>query len=107
MIIDYITEENWQIALATQNSTTVEELIDRATALDAIRNTQHENRSCLSYGSRSSPKFQSSPTYAHSEKLHKSFQRQIILEISLVGDVETKAMLCLCAIYTFLKDVRQ
>ncbi|GFQ89647.1 uncharacterized protein TNCT_508051 [Trichonephila clavata] len=36
MIIGDITEEKWQIALATQNSITVEELIDRATTLDAI-----------------------------------------------------------------------
>ncbi|GFR05115.1 uncharacterized protein TNCT_37241 [Trichonephila clavata] len=39
MIIGDITEEKWQIASATQNSITVEELIDRATALDAIRST--------------------------------------------------------------------
>ncbi|GBN27858.1 hypothetical protein AVEN_224225-1 [Araneus ventricosus] len=43
MIIGDITEEERQIALATQISTTLEELIDRTTALDAIRNAQHEN----------------------------------------------------------------
>ncbi|GFX64060.1 retrovirus-related Pol polyprotein from transposon opus [Trichonephila clavipes] len=36
MIIGDIKEEKWQIALAIQNSNTVEELIHRATALDAI-----------------------------------------------------------------------
>ncbi|GFT31806.1 uncharacterized protein NPIL_461241 [Nephila pilipes] len=37
MIIGDITDEKWQIALATLNSYTVEELIDRATTFDAIR----------------------------------------------------------------------
>ncbi|GBM52321.1 hypothetical protein AVEN_126399-1 [Araneus ventricosus] len=32
---------------------------------------QHENRSRPSFGSRPSPKFQSRPTYSHSEELHK------------------------------------
>ncbi|GBN85663.1 hypothetical protein AVEN_171882-1 [Araneus ventricosus] len=71
MIIGDITEEKWQIALATQNSTTGEELIDRATALDTIRNTQHENKSLYSYCSRSSPKLQSRLIYSHSEDLRK------------------------------------
>ncbi|GFU10523.1 putative gypsy-29-i dr, partial [Nephila pilipes] len=44
MIIGDITEEKWQIALATQNSNTVEELIDRATALDAIRSAKQEHK---------------------------------------------------------------
>ncbi|KAF8797133.1 hypothetical protein HNY73_001436 [Argiope bruennichi] len=43
MIVDN-TEEKWQIALATQNYITVEELIDRATALDAIRSTKQEKK---------------------------------------------------------------
>ncbi|GFS87199.1 uncharacterized protein NPIL_301411 [Nephila pilipes] len=43
MIIGDITDEKWQIALATQNSNTVEELIDRATALDAIRSAKQEH----------------------------------------------------------------
>ncbi|GFX59239.1 uncharacterized protein TNCV_4304711 [Trichonephila clavipes] len=38
MIIGDVTEEKWQIALATQISDTAEELVDRATSLDAIRN---------------------------------------------------------------------
>ncbi|GFT73892.1 uncharacterized protein NPIL_236301 [Nephila pilipes] len=44
MIIGDITKEKWQIALATQNSNTVEELIDRATALDAIRSAKQEHK---------------------------------------------------------------
>ncbi|GFU37067.1 CCHC-type domain-containing protein [Nephila pilipes] len=44
MIIGDITEEKWQIALATQNSITVEESIDRATALGAIRSVKQENK---------------------------------------------------------------
>ncbi|GFS72450.1 uncharacterized protein NPIL_649651 [Nephila pilipes] len=44
MIIGDITEEKWQIALATQNSITVEELIDRAIALDAIRSAIEEKK---------------------------------------------------------------
>ncbi|GFY31268.1 uncharacterized protein TNCV_752301 [Trichonephila clavipes] len=40
MIIGDVTEEKWQIALAIQNSDTVEELIDRATSLDAIRSVK-------------------------------------------------------------------
>ncbi|GFT16355.1 uncharacterized protein NPIL_84131, partial [Nephila pilipes] len=44
MIIGDITDEKWQIALATQNSNTVEELIDRATALDAIRSAKQEHK---------------------------------------------------------------
>ncbi|GBN07285.1 hypothetical protein AVEN_58118-1 [Araneus ventricosus] len=61
----------WEIALATQNSTIVEELIDREATLDAIRNTQHEKKSHYSYGSRSSPKLQSKHTYKHTQELHK------------------------------------
>ncbi|GFW93800.1 uncharacterized protein TNCV_4220811 [Trichonephila clavipes] len=38
IFIGEIKEEKWQIALAIQNSNTVERLIDRATALDTIRN---------------------------------------------------------------------
>ncbi|GFT37453.1 uncharacterized protein NPIL_251931 [Nephila pilipes] len=44
VIIGDITDEKWQIALATQNSNTVEELIDRATALDAIRSAKQEHK---------------------------------------------------------------
>ncbi|GFX71896.1 transposable element Tcb1 transposase [Trichonephila clavipes] len=44
MTIGDITEEKWQIALATQNSNTVEELIDRATALDAICSAKQEHK---------------------------------------------------------------
>ncbi|GFS54275.1 putative gypsy-29-i dr [Nephila pilipes] len=44
MIIGDITEEKWQIALATQNTNTVEELIDRATALDAICTAKQEHK---------------------------------------------------------------
>ncbi|GBL88570.1 hypothetical protein AVEN_195585-1 [Araneus ventricosus] len=58
MIIGDITEEKRQIALVTQNYSTVEELIDRATAIDAIRNMQHEKKSLYSYVSRSLPTFQ-------------------------------------------------
>ncbi|GFX28116.1 hypothetical protein TNCV_424431 [Trichonephila clavipes] len=44
MIIGDVTEEKWQIALAIQNSGTVEELGDRATSLDAILNVKQENK---------------------------------------------------------------
>ncbi|GFS53856.1 uncharacterized protein NPIL_442191 [Nephila pilipes] len=44
MIIGDITDEKWHIALATQNSNTVEELIDRATALDAIRSAKQNHK---------------------------------------------------------------
>ncbi|GBN80189.1 hypothetical protein AVEN_264128-1 [Araneus ventricosus] len=71
MIIGDITEKKWQIALTIQNSTIVEELVDRAAALDTIRNMQHEDKSHYSYGSRSSPKLQPRPTYSHSEELCK------------------------------------
>ncbi|GFY34952.1 uncharacterized protein TNCV_155251 [Trichonephila clavipes] len=43
-VIGDVTEEKWQIALATQNSDTIEELIDRATSLDAIRSVKQENK---------------------------------------------------------------
>ncbi|GBL99232.1 hypothetical protein AVEN_140692-1 [Araneus ventricosus] len=96
MIIGKIAEEKWQIALATQNSTTVEELIDIATALDAFRNMQHEDRSRPSYGS---PKFHSH-NYSHSKELQKYNPATYdIRDAILVGDVGTTAMLRLCAIY--------
>ncbi|GFS93119.1 hypothetical protein TNCV_363461 [Trichonephila clavipes] len=42
MIIGDITEEKWQIVLATQNYNTVEELIHRTTALDAFHSAKQE-----------------------------------------------------------------
>ncbi|XP_023243381.1 uncharacterized protein LOC111641443 [Centruroides sculpturatus] len=71
MIIGDITEEKWQIALATQNSNTVEELIDRAMALDAIRNMQHEYKSRQPYGSRPSPKITPISSNPYNEQLRK------------------------------------
>ncbi|GFQ69158.1 uncharacterized protein TNCT_37691, partial [Trichonephila clavata] len=65
MIIGDITEEKWQIALATQNSTTVEELIDRATALDAIRSTIQDKKPYQS------PKSQMRSFYSRDEQRHK------------------------------------
>ncbi|GFW07993.1 uncharacterized protein TNCV_2977621 [Trichonephila clavipes] len=44
MIIGNVTEEKWQTALTTQNSDTVEKLIDRATSLNAIRTVKQENK---------------------------------------------------------------
>ncbi|GFV76702.1 uncharacterized protein TNCV_4729221 [Trichonephila clavipes] len=61
MIVDDITEEKWQIALATKNSNTVEELIDRPTALDAIRSAKQEHKK------RHSPKPQNRSSYIHDE----------------------------------------
>ncbi|GFT68867.1 uncharacterized protein NPIL_617761 [Nephila pilipes] len=52
MIIGDITEEKWQIALTTQNAITVEELIDRAIALDAIRSAIQEKKSYQSLKSQ-------------------------------------------------------
>ncbi|GBM29616.1 hypothetical protein AVEN_130093-1 [Araneus ventricosus] len=104
MIIGGITEEKWQIASATQNSTTVEALIDR-TSLDAIRNMQHENRSRLSYGSHSSPKLFPS-LILKVKSFTNTIQRRMIFEISFV-DVETKVTLHLCAIYPLHEEVRQ
>ncbi|GBO09615.1 hypothetical protein AVEN_146280-1 [Araneus ventricosus] len=96
MIIGDITEEKRQIALVTQNYATVKELIDRATAIDAIRNMQHEKKSLYSYGSRSSPTFQSRRILV---LIMKSFtntiQRLMIFEISLVGVVEIRT----CFVY--------
>ncbi|GFU29380.1 uncharacterized protein TNCV_1239831 [Trichonephila clavipes] len=43
-IIGDVTEEKWQFALATQNSSTVEELIDRAMTHDAVRSVKQENK---------------------------------------------------------------
>ncbi|GFX69137.1 hypothetical protein TNCV_3563131 [Trichonephila clavipes] len=43
-IIRDISEEKWQLALAVQKSNTVEVLIDRETALDAIRSVKLDNR---------------------------------------------------------------
>ncbi|GFQ94655.1 reverse transcriptase domain-containing protein [Trichonephila clavata] len=65
MIIGDITEEKWQIALATQNSITVEDLIDRATALDAIRSTIQDK---MPY---QSPKSQMRSFYIRDEQRHK------------------------------------
>ncbi|GFR13681.1 uncharacterized protein TNCT_22571 [Trichonephila clavata] len=62
MIIGDITEEKWQIALATQNSNTVEELIDRATVLDAIRRAKQEHKK------HHSPKHQIRSSYTHDEQ---------------------------------------
>ncbi|KAF8763425.1 Retrovirus-related Pol polyprotein like [Argiope bruennichi] len=64
MIIGDITEEKWQIALATQNTNTVEELIDRATALDAIRSAKQEHK-------KHSPKSQIRSSYTHDEQRRK------------------------------------
>ncbi|GFS78005.1 uncharacterized protein NPIL_18131, partial [Nephila pilipes] len=64
MIIGDITEEKWQIALATQNSNTVEELIDRATALDAIRSAKQEHK-------KHSTKSQIRSSYTFDEQRHK------------------------------------
>ncbi|GFX66343.1 CCHC-type domain-containing protein [Trichonephila clavipes] len=63
MIIGDITEEKWQIALATQNSNTVEELIDRATTLDAIRSAKQKHN-------KYSPKPQIR-SYTHDEQRRK------------------------------------
>ncbi|GFX53016.1 putative gypsy-29-i dr [Trichonephila clavipes] len=63
-IIGDVTEEKWQIALATQNSDTVEELIDRATSLDAIRSVKQENKK-----QSSRPQLRSFST--HDVHLHK------------------------------------
>ncbi|GFQ90393.1 uncharacterized protein TNCT_466241 [Trichonephila clavata] len=65
MIIGDITEEKWQIALATQNSITVEELIDRATALDKIRSTIQDKKPYQS------PKSQMRSFYSRDEQRHK------------------------------------
>ncbi|GFU12047.1 uncharacterized protein NPIL_180321 [Nephila pilipes] len=64
MIIGDITDEKWQIALATQNSNTVEELIDRATALDAIRSAKQEHK-------KHSTKSQIRPSYTYDEQRRK------------------------------------
>ncbi|GFR10140.1 uncharacterized protein TNCT_66151 [Trichonephila clavata] len=65
MIIGDITVEMWQIALATQNSITVEELIDRATALDAIQSTIQDKKPYQS------PKSQMRYFYSRDEQRHK------------------------------------
>ncbi|GFT79774.1 uncharacterized protein NPIL_673082 [Nephila pilipes] len=64
MIIGDITEEKWQIELATQNSNTVEELIDRATALDAIRSAKQERK-------KHSTKTQIRSSYIYDEQRRK------------------------------------
>ncbi|GFU15457.1 uncharacterized protein NPIL_556161 [Nephila pilipes] len=64
MIIGNITEEKWQIALATQNLNTVEELIDRATALDAIRRAKQEHK-------KHSTKSQIRSSYTYDEQRRK------------------------------------
>ncbi|GFS34536.1 uncharacterized protein NPIL_466681, partial [Nephila pilipes] len=64
MIICDITDEKWQIALATQNSNTVEELIDRATALDAIRSAKQEHK-------KHSTKSQIRSSYTYDEQRRK------------------------------------
>ncbi|GFU37504.1 putative gypsy-29-i dr [Nephila pilipes] len=64
MIIGDITDEKWQIALATQNSNTVEELIDRATALDAIRSAKQEHK-------KHSTKSQIRSSYTYDEQRRK------------------------------------
>ncbi|GFU00742.1 uncharacterized protein NPIL_360261 [Nephila pilipes] len=64
MIIGDITEEKWQIALATQNSNTVEELIDRATALDAICSAKQEHK-------KHSTKSQIRSSYTYDEQRRK------------------------------------
>ncbi|GFS53422.1 uncharacterized protein NPIL_44271 [Nephila pilipes] len=65
MIIGDITERKWQIALATQNSITVEELIDRAIALDAIRSAIEEKKPYQS------PKSQMRSFNRYDEQRHK------------------------------------
>ncbi|GFT12484.1 uncharacterized protein NPIL_470101 [Nephila pilipes] len=64
MIIGDITDEKWQIALATQNLNTVEELIDRATALDAIRSAKQEHK-------KHSTKSQIRSSYTYDEQRRK------------------------------------
>ncbi|GFU36356.1 uncharacterized protein NPIL_435411, partial [Nephila pilipes] len=64
MIIGDITDEKWQIALATQNSNTIEELIDRATALDAIRSAKQEHK-------KHSTKSQIRSSYTYDEQRRK------------------------------------
>ncbi|GFV68785.1 putative gypsy-29-i dr [Trichonephila clavipes] len=63
-IIGDVTEEKWQIALVTPNSDTVEELVDRATSLDAIRTFKQENKK-----QSSGPQLRSFS--AHNVHLHK------------------------------------
>ncbi|GFT68730.1 uncharacterized protein NPIL_142451 [Nephila pilipes] len=65
MITGDITEEKWQIDLATQNSITVEELIDRAIALDAIQSALQEKKPYQS------PKSQMRSFNRHDEQRHK------------------------------------
>ncbi|GFR13552.1 uncharacterized protein TNCT_2391 [Trichonephila clavata] len=65
MIIGDITEEKWQVVLATQNSITVEELFDRATALDAIRSTIQDKKIYQS------PKSQMRSFYSRDKQRHK------------------------------------
>ncbi|GFV13324.1 uncharacterized protein TNCV_3656441 [Trichonephila clavipes] len=45
MTVGGVTEEKWQIALATQKFDTVEELVDRATSIDAIQNSRRNSNS--------------------------------------------------------------
>ncbi|GFT01433.1 CCHC-type domain-containing protein [Trichonephila clavipes] len=66
MIIGDVIEEKWQIALAAQNSDTVEELVDRATSLDAIRSVKQENKK-----QSSRPQLRSFST--HDIHLHKYY----------------------------------
>ncbi|GFS55173.1 uncharacterized protein TNIN_433501 [Trichonephila inaurata madagascariensis] len=65
MIIGDIAEEKWQIALATENSNTVEELIGRATALHAIRSAKQEHKK------HHSPKLQIKSSYTHDSQRRK------------------------------------
>ncbi|GBO02941.1 hypothetical protein AVEN_82182-1 [Araneus ventricosus] len=66
MIIFDITEEKWKIALATQNSTTLEELIDRATAHDSI----------LTF-----PKIDSQSFHVPEERSEPKYNENVFLEV--------------------------
>ncbi|GFV27396.1 uncharacterized protein TNCV_3795911 [Trichonephila clavipes] len=65
MMIGDITEEKWQSALATQNSNTVEELTDGATALDAFRSSKQKHKK------HHSPKPEIRSSYTHDERRRK------------------------------------
>ncbi|GFV66506.1 uncharacterized protein TNCV_2271691 [Trichonephila clavipes] len=93
MIIGDITEEKWQIALATQNSNTVEELIDRSTTLDAIHSAKQDHKK------HHSPKPQIIYSYTHDKQRRKYNPITVTtFEVLLVGDVETKVMHLLSAV---------
>ncbi|GFS78857.1 hypothetical protein NPIL_325641 [Nephila pilipes] len=94
MIIGDVTEEKWQIAVATQNSITVEESIDRATALGAIRSTKQENKL----------KFNRDLLILVWSSVVNTISQLTTFEILLIGDVDTKVMLHLCAFYRHLNE---